>query len=71
MFFPLDIDECTENTNGCAQICTNNAGSFTCSCSQGYVLASNDRNCIGRLYCNIVLYLEPNDNGGNFSFRYQ
>ena len=49
MFFSLDIDECIENTDGCAQICTNNAGSFTCSCSQGYVLASNDRNCIGKI----------------------
>ena len=67
----LDINECTENSDGCAQICTNNAGSFICSCRSGYRLGSNGRNCIGKLYCIIVLYLEPNDNGGHFSFRYQ
>ena len=67
----LDINECTENSDGCAQICTNNAGSFICSCRSGYRLGSNGRSCNGKLYCNIVLYLEPNDNGGHFSFRYQ
>ncbi len=42
-----DIDECIENTDGCAQTCTNNVGSFVCSCDIGYFLAANNMGCDG------------------------
>ena len=38
--FSTDIDECASNNGGCAQVCTNNEGSFTCSCSAGFELSS-------------------------------
>ena len=51
MFVPFytDIDECSAGTHDCDQICTNNAGSYTCSCNDGHVLDSNGRTCNGGL----------------------
>ena len=47
-----DIDECSAE-HDCADICVNTEGSYTCDCSQGYVLDDNGRtctlNCGGRL----------------------
>ena len=42
----LDINECTEGADGCAQTCTNEIGGFSCSCNSGYRLASNGRGCV-------------------------
>ena len=42
-----DIAECNDNNGGCSQICTNNEGSFECSCRNGYVLDSDGHNCSG------------------------
>lgn len=36
-----DVDECATNNGGCAQVCSNTLGSFSCSCAAGYVLASD------------------------------
>lgn len=41
----LDVDECVENTNGCAHTCTNTRGSYSCSCDPGYRLASDRHSC--------------------------
>jgi len=55
--FVSDIDEC--ETNPCDQLCTNNLGSYSCSCYSGYQLV-NDSRCIaeGQLlanrYCRLV-----------------
>ncbi len=46
-FFP-DVDECGEDTDGCAQNCTNNNGSFLCSCGTGYSLGEDNLRCDGR-----------------------
>ena len=46
----LDINECTENTDGCAQMCTNTIGSFTCACRVGYLLNNDGRACQGIVY---------------------
>ena len=44
----LDIDECVEDTDGCAQVCSNTEGSYVCSCNSGYRLASDGRWCTGK-----------------------
>lgn len=43
-----DIDECVTTNGGCSDTCTNNAGSFVCSCLTGYELDTDDLTCIGR-----------------------
>ena len=43
----IDIDECNDFNEGCAQTCTNVNGSYTCSCSTGYVLSNDAHNCTG------------------------
>lgn len=45
----LDIDECRDNTDGCAQNCINTVGSYSCTCNTGYSLASDRRTCEGRM----------------------
>ena len=41
--FDVDINECDTNNGGCTQVCTNNVGSYACSCDQtGYVLFDVD-----------------------------
>ena len=45
--YALDIDECSEDSDGCAQNCVNTIGSYTCSCNTGYNLGSDGRSCIG------------------------
>ena len=44
----LDIDECRESSDGCAQVCTNTAGSYTCSCGVGYRLSTDNLGCNGK-----------------------
>lgn len=46
--FLIDINECLTNNGGCAQICSNTVGSFTCSCRPGYSLNSDRRGCSGK-----------------------
>ena len=43
-----DINECAEDTDGCAQICTNMVGNYTCSCRVGYRLAADSHWCAGK-----------------------
>ena len=45
--FFIDINECAESIDNCAQICTDTDGSYTCSCEAGYDLASNGHGCNG------------------------
>ena len=42
------MDECNTENGGCDQNCTNNDGSFLCSCSTGYTLADDDLGCDGK-----------------------
>lgn len=43
-----DFDECTINNGGCQQICVNNFKSHSCTCTTGYVLHENKKDCIAR-----------------------
>ena len=43
----LDIDECSEDSDNCAQNCTDTDGSFDCSCRSGYRLANDSQGCDG------------------------
>ena len=43
----LDINECFDSIDGCSQICTNSKGSYECSCSDGYILDADGKNCLG------------------------
>ena len=48
----IDVDECAEGVHDCDQECINNAGSFTCSCANGYELAEDGYTCNGKtVYC--------------------
>ena len=44
-----DIDECGLGIGKCQHICHNTAGSFYCSCNDGYTLESDGINCAGKL----------------------
>ena len=44
----IDVDECVEGTDTCAQTCTNMDGSYTCPCDPGYRLASDNQQCDGK-----------------------
>ena len=44
-----DIDECTGLQTLCEGDCTNNIGSFVCSCPEGQYLADNGLSCLGEL----------------------
>lgn len=47
VYFRIDINECIEDIDDCAQICIDTLGSYTCSCGPGYRLASDDHQCDG------------------------
>ena len=47
LIFNSDINECVEGLDGCDQVCTNTAGSYFCTCMDGYELESDNRTCTG------------------------
>ena len=61
-----DIDECdpTLGLNQCSEKnkCLNNRGGYVCSCSDGFRLENNGRNCTGHyfiktIFCVNILYI--------------
>ena len=48
----IDIDECSEGIDRCAQNCHNAVGSYACSCDDGYRINEDGRTCNGK-----VLYI--------------
>ena len=44
----IDIDECSENNGDCDQFCTNEEGSYRCSCALGYQLKPDNKSCLGQ-----------------------
>ena len=57
-FLLSDIDECSEGTSGCSQLCTNTIGNYTCTCDNGYQLTNDDHTCTDIDECTV------NNNGG-------
>lgn len=58
MYYGLhaDINECTEGTDACEDVCENIIGSYRCSCShQGYRLQTDGTNCQSKWIYNIML----------------
>ena len=51
----IDIDECT-TLAPCHHTCTNNDGSYTCSCDAGFELNSDGLNCERELSHSSILY---------------
>ena len=47
VFSITDIDECTEDSHRCEQICHNSVGSYACSCNSGYRLNQDGVTCDG------------------------
>jgi len=45
----IDIDECSEDIDGCSDMCNNTLGSFDCSCIAGFMLKEDRRTCEGLL----------------------
>ena len=43
-----DINECSENRDGCAQLCSNTVGSYLCNCNSGYRLDTDRHSCNGK-----------------------
>ncbi|XP_053380102.1 uncharacterized protein LOC123547975 [Mercenaria mercenaria] len=55
-----DIDECSESSARCTQICNNTDGSYTCSCNLGYYLDTDGYTCMDTNDCEGVTC----ENGG-------
>ena len=55
IFYFADIDECTEETDTCADIadCTNTDGSFTCTCPDGYT--GSGEICTGKHWSQTII----------------
>ena len=48
-----DINECLESNGGCDHTCTNNPGSYYCTCTAGFQLANDSHICDGN---NIIMF---------------
>ena len=55
LFNLLDINECDEDSDGCAHQCTNTISSYYCSCDIGYSLDTNDHGCTSEFI--IIMYI--------------
>lgn len=50
LLFWSDVNECTANTDGCADTCVNTIGGFVCSCQPGFTLGADQKSCVGRFF---------------------
>ena len=53
-----DIDECSEGSDSCEQLCNNTEGYYLCSCLDGYSLRSNNLSCQGSAMISMMLVYE-------------
>ena len=47
IFILSDIDECSDVTHNCSQICINTEGGFNCECNNGSLLDTDGVTCDG------------------------
>ena len=43
----VDVNECLTLNGGCSQLCSNNDGSYRCSCRTGFQLSQDTKTCVG------------------------
>ena len=43
-----DINECAFNKGNCSQVCLNTIGSYSCICTDGYILNVDGKTCSGK-----------------------
>ena len=43
-----DLNECAIDNGNCDHKCTDNDGSYECSCNDGYQLHTDERLCLGK-----------------------
>ena len=55
-----DINECLTNNGGCTQVCTNNPGSYVCSCATGFTLTGVST-CTGLFFHDILSTFNANE----------
>ena len=48
MIYLTDEDECDGGTHDCEQICVNTPGSYSCTCTPGYLANMDGKTCDGR-----------------------
>ena len=53
--FNVDINECMEESDRCDHNCQNTEGSYTCTCSEGFLLDNDGYSCIGMLQYDILM----------------
>ena len=51
----LDIVECSNSPSPCAEVCTNNEGSYSCSCTDNSRTVTADGDCVGNMSCYLVI----------------
>ena len=49
-----DVNECSILNGDCEHVCTDFIGGHNCSCFDGFLLQSNERNCSGLF---VVIFL--------------
>ena len=54
-YLKLDVNECREGTDLCAQNCHNSIGSYVCTCVDGFIISIDGINCIGEIYSHMIL----------------
>ncbi|CAH1780345.1 unnamed protein product, partial [Owenia fusiformis] len=62
-----EINECLTNNGGCTHTCTDNYGSFVCSCPDGFLLSPDKLTCIDKSTIKDACHPSPCKHGGNCS----
>ena len=44
--YNTDVNECGTANGNCTQLCNNTVGSFSCDCTEGYVLSDDGMSCV-------------------------
>ena len=47
MLIIIDINECTDDIDGCEHVCVNEIGGYHCECNDGFQLDDDNHGCPG------------------------